>query len=242
MITVACVWVNGHVPYGVEYVEKLYHMVFRKLDEPFQFMVLTDRLAALDSIFSGELGAFIGGIPVTPPRGLKAWWTKLELFGPYVTGALQAAGARRVLYLDLDVLIVGDLRPMAHWPAPLVLCPPGGKFHPLGYRTVHRYNSSVMAFDVGAHPEIFSTFNRAYGLPGGDTPLWGDQDWIGELLPNLPTFPPEWVPRLGELPMTMPPSGQLVAARASGARVVLCKKPKPHIAAERIKWVSEIWC
>ena len=90
-LTVVCVWVQGHVPYGVEYVARLASSVRRSLARPYAFVCLTDQ--------PRRVPAGVIPIEVPSPRPLKGWWSKIELFQPgRFTG--------RVLFLDLDSLIV----------------------------------------------------------------------------------------------------------------------------------------
>lgn len=212
MITVASVWVRGQVPFTVDYVVKLRNMVRRHLPIPHRFLCLTDRPAALP--------AGIQAVRIeTPPR--KGWWAKVELFNP----AHGFSG--RMLYLDLDTLVVGDLVPVATFPAPFVLVPPGGCFAGAeGLATVRRYNSSVMAWDAGSFHRLYSEWTVCVA-----DRLWGDQDWIGEQMPDAATFPEGWCPRLSEV--TGPPFGV--------AKIVLAKVPKNHDASGRWPWFAERW-
>jgi hypothetical protein len=246
MITVACVWVTGNVAYGVEYVGKLRAMAARHLDREFNFVCLTDRpreaAAALD-YFAG-LGRMVSAdiLVIAPPAPLAGWWAKLELFNQ----AHWSSFGERVLYLDLDVLVVGDLAPIADYASAFALVPPGGNFKPRGFRTVRRFNSSVMSFTPGADlARLYSYAGAAVREGVGETagrlaPLWGDQDWIGEQMPGADTMPADWFPRLSEMG-ALPASAMRLNSKFPQARVILCKKPKPHVAAGVYPAVAEIW-
>lgn len=210
-LTVACVWVKGHVPFTADYVVKLRSMVARNLDMPHRFVCLTDRPSALPED--------IETLPAACPVGLKAWWTKLRMFDGCLSG--------RVLYLDLDTLVVGRLEPIVTYPSTFALIPHAGSFAPTTHRIVPLYNSSVMVFEPAAYPDVWRHWN-----PGVARKLFGDQDWLGELLPDLDQMPLEWFPRLSELKHRKP---------KRSARVVLTKKPKTHIAATMYPWVREAW-
>lgn len=233
MMTVACLWVRGDVPYSADYVTRLLSMVGRNIDRQFRFVCLTDRPRAIPQIETLDISG-------TRLAGLKAWWQKLELFNP-----AHALGSV-VLYIDLDSIIVGKLAPLFEYfgggAEPLCLLPPGGAFRPLGYRTVWRFNSSVMLFNPHHCTPLFERFNPAYAKKGNGRalPLWGDQDWIGELMPEAATFPAAWFPRLSDL--TTPPSTPAHHSALKEAVVVLCKKPKPHVAARDNEFVARAWC
>lgn len=214
MITVACVWVAANVPYGIEYVERLAAMVRRHLPTPHDMVCLTDR--------PWLLPAGVRGIPVPSTHPLPGWWAKVGLFAP---GRLSG----RVLYLDLDVVVVDDLTPVASAAAPLTLIPDAGTFKPRqGLQVVKRFNSSVMAFDAESMGRLWQSFS-----PVVPARLWGDQDWIGEQMPDASMFPLSWFPRLSEIGASgvVPPD----------AKVILSKKPKNHVAAAQWPWFNALW-
>ena len=214
MTTVACVWVAANVPYSVEYVANLRAMVAKHLPARHEFVCLTDRPWLLPD--------GVRGIPVKSPAPLPGWWSKLQLFD----AALPLSG--RVLYLDLDTLVVADLTPLVEHPARLVLAPHGGTFRGrYGRLVVPRFNSSVMCFHGGEERDLWESWS-----PAQAERLWGDQDWIGERRPYGATFPAAWVPRLSEV--GGPPF-------APEVKVVLSKKPKNHEAALRWPWFDRLW-
>lgn len=213
MITVVCVLVKGHVPFKVEYVTKLKAMVARHLKRPHRFVCLTDR---------PEWFHMVDTIYVPSPRPLKGWWSKIHLFD-----ALNGFTGR-VLYLDLDSLVMNALDPIVDFPAPFALVPDAGHFQGKGeLKVVKRFNSSVMVWNAGVNTSLFDGWT-----PDVAARLWGDQDWIGEQMPDASVMPLEWFPRLSDLGHDLP--GPL-------AKVVLMKKPKNIIAAQLYPWVAQHW-
>ena len=99
------------------------------------------------------------------------WWAKISLFKP---GRFKG----RVLYLDLDLTIVGGLDDIAHYDAPFVAI--DDWLRPT-------INSSVMAWDAGVADHVFTNFTEA-----DMERLHGDQDWITEQMPKVKMFPREW--------------------------------------------------
>lgn len=213
-VTVACVLVRGHIDFTVDYVRRLRSMVDRHMDRPFRFACLTDRTQA-------QMPEGVEAIPISHSRRLKGWWAKINLWKP---GLFEG----RVLYLDLDVLVVSSLAPIIDYPARLALVPDGApNFQGKGdMRTVKRYNSSVMAWDAGVGTDLFTEWTTVTARR-----LWGDQDLIGERLPNEATMPAEWFPRLSAVKPPWP----------ADAKVILSKCPKNHIAAQRWPWFAEAW-
>lgn len=213
MTTVACVWVRGNVPFAPHYVTRLASMVTRWMDRPFRFVCLTDRPYML----RGKCDT----VRIETPLGMFGWWSKMRLFDDksHLTG--------RVLYLDLDTLVVGGLGPILDYPAPFALVPDGGTFQGRhGLAVVKRFNSSVMVWNSGVNARLWTNWTKA------DTKrLWGDQDLIGEQYPTAATMPAEWFPRLSDC-IDGPPKG---------ARVILAKKPKNDEAAKAYPWFEAAW-
>lgn len=216
-LTVACVFVQGEYPYTAEYVVRLRAMVQRWLARPFRFVCLTDRPWLLPQDVEK---IWINKVPGFAP------WSKLELFNP------SRAWVGRVLYLDLDSLVVAPLDPIVDTPAPFAITadpprPSQKSWDSYRRAIVRRFNSSVMVWDGGTHTDLYTDFG-----PEVADRLSGDQDWIGERKPDAATLPREWFPRVSELQRQPPPET---------AKVVLVKVPKNHIAAEQLPWFAPLW-
>ena len=100
------------------------------------------------------------------------WWAKIDLFEPgRFTG--------RVLYLDLDVAVVGDLNELAWYDTFCAI---------RDYQFPLTINSSVMAWDAGVADHIYTDFNddvmRRYR---------GDQNYINTKI-HARRFPMAWCP------------------------------------------------
>lgn len=241
MLTVACVWVQGHVPFGPEYVIRLSRNVRKHLKTPHRFVCLTDRPFFLASFLAGYAHPAFGEpaidvIPIDAPApNVFGWWSKMELFNP------ERGLTGRVMYLDLDTLPVADLKPIADYRGTFSAVPHAGNFVPKdGRRVVRRFNSSVMVFDVGEDTQdLWDYYN---GEDCADRALWhaqmwGDQDLISLAMPpSARLMPLEWFPRLSEVNAT--DAGMSLPKHA---RVVLCKKPKNRDAANQWPWFDKLW-
>ena len=215
-LTVTCVFVEGEYAYTVEYVTRLRDMVIRWIDRPFRFVCLTDQ----PWLFSDVATIAVPKLPGFAP------WTKLELFNP------RRQWSGRMLYLDLDSLIVAPLAPILDVPVPFAItadpAKPGQRDRDAYGRTiVRRFNSSVMVWDGGTHTELYTDWT-----PGVTYRLSGDQDYIGEQLPTAHAMPREWFPRLSEA--VKPPW-------PTDAKVILVKVPKNHIAAKEVPGFADWW-
>lgn len=102
------------------------------------------------------------------------WWAKVSLFEPK-----RFKG--RVLYLDLDVTVVGNLDDLANYPYQFAAIK--------DYQFPLTINSSVMVWDAGFADFLYNKFT-----PDVMERLYGDQNWIHGNLPEFMTFPKSWCP------------------------------------------------
>ena len=98
MITFACVWVGpgsaNHAPYDETWIQKLQNAIGRHYKGEHRFVCLTDR-EHIDGVETIKL-----------EHNWPVYWSKLELFKP---GQFDGP----VIYMDLDVLITGDITEFA---------------------------------------------------------------------------------------------------------------------------------
>jgi hypothetical protein len=213
MLNIVCVK-HGSL-YGADYVNRLYAMVARNLTAGHEgrFICFTDDDAGIrQEIHCRPL-----------PKGILGWWNKLALFAP---GEFERHD--RILYFDLDTVMVGDLDEIARY---------DGEFAIL--RDFYRedgWQSSVMAWKSGFGAEIWQRWNRE-GRPEADG---GDQEWIEHVFKNKwPVIQPEILQDLypGKFVsykrdcIPYPPEGASV--------VVFHGEPKPHDCGR--SWVEAMW-
>lgn len=222
-LTAACLFVQGPWPYTAEYVVRLERMVRRYLPRPFRFVCLTDRPHLLPGIETITIPSLKG---VIADDGI-GYWNKLQIFNP----AIGFEG--RVLYLDLDTLVVADLAPIVDFPASLALTTDAfveERAHitkdRFGRQLVRRFNGSVIVFDVGQHADLFTRWT-----PADAYRLSTDQDWISEQAATAVGMPLAWFPRISQVQIPW----------AEETKVVLVKKPKNHEAVERWPWFEPLW-
>jgi len=222
-MTVACVYVSGPYPYTPEYVIRLARMVRRWLARPFRFVCFTDQ----PGLFEAPIETI--RIPATLPAAPKAigYWNKLQLFNP-VHGL-----SGRVLFLDLDVLVVSDLAPIVDYPAPFALAAdeialekPTPAINSVGLTILRQFNASAMAFDGGTLADLWQDWS-----PTVTDRLQSDQDWYAERRPEASAMPASWFPRISRVQPPWP----------ADAKVVLVKTPKNHLAVQKWPWFDAQW-
>jgi len=134
-LVVLCVKVGEK--YGPDYVNKLYNGVFRHFRGNFTFICLTDNPQGLLSTISIE----------EIDSSLPLWWSKVRLF--------ERKRAEMSLYLDLDVVITGEISALSTYP---------GSFLLVGSEDIacedcrNGYNSSIMLWRSDHYKRIYSDF------------------------------------------------------------------------------------
>lgn len=205
MIEVVCVKVGDK--YGPDYVNRLGSMVRRHLSLDHTFRCVTDDPEGVDA----EV------LPVEEPY-LPGWWQKLTVFKPEPWGLEHP-----ILFLDLDVVILGSLDDFAREDTDFAI------IKDFRYDC---YNSSVFWLRPGSRPEVWTNFTMDVmeRYPG-------DQNWITECVPDATLWPPEWmvsykrsIRRRLWLNRPPPPDARVV---------VFHGYPKPHQVRDR--FVREHW-
>jgi hypothetical protein len=153
--------------YGPVYVNRLRSMVSRNLARRHDFLCLTDDPTGLDP----AVGA------VALPDRFTGFWNKLSLFrdGLFPHGTT-------ILFFDVDLVIVG--------PLDVLLEPPGGFHYIRDWHDRPAFNSSVMRFEAGHHPQVYERFAADADAIVASRRYAGDQDWIRAQLPDASGFAP----------------------------------------------------
>ena len=212
---VACVRTGDKYPIG--YVTRLRNMVERHMPIGYEMVCLTDQKERCSGVTFIDITA----------SGLTGWWAKMLLFEP------QWRRLRRVIYLDLDVIVRGDLSPITLIQSELaILASPvrtinGNAQYPCAY------NSSVMVIRETMTDFIWRTFDRdrerwmrAAGNYGDQLAIeliyGGTADLIDRLLPGF-------VLNYRLLTMIEP----------SASIITFGGKNKPDTC--QIPWVTKLW-
>lgn len=215
MITVACVEWGNYLGRGAEYVSKLKAMVAKHLGSSHRFVCLTDDPGRHPGLTYDECDQLAVPNDSWPAdrwcHGLVGWWAKLWLFA-------RGRFTGRVLYLDLDSVIVGPLDELAASKGIIDLRGWGWD------RDV--YGSGVMVWDAGEHEEVLSQYT-----PSVPQRFEGDQDWITSL-GGWDALPAPLVRSYRYHSVKAPPLGCSVVAFHG--------RPKPHELLP-LHWAREHW-
>jgi hypothetical protein len=236
-LTVLCM--KWGTKYGPEYVNRLHAMVSRHLTERRRFLCLTDETAGLRPEIDT---APIPSLPPVPPR--ERGWRKLAAFSPEAAERL----CETVLYLDLDVVVVGSLDPFLEHPGvfPMIR----DWYHP--FRIVG--NSSVFRFRPAEQRGLFDDFRR--NADDIVRRFRNEQEFVTDHLRRrgeLSFWPPEWAPsyRVGCLPLWPWRAWRTPKPPPSARVIVFHGEPKPPEAIAGRKgvlqtyrpapWLAEHW-
>lgn len=161
---VACV--RTGTKYPVEYVYKLRDMVARHLKEQYTFICLTDNPLALPGIDCLHV-----------VENLPGWWAKMKLF------STQWRQGEKVIYFDLDMVICGDIAPLAALEVDFAICgsftrAAGNKNWPCIYGSC----CMVLGANLGVYIwEIFCRNRAALMAAAGN---YGDQMALQHIYPD----------------------------------------------------------
>ena len=203
--------------YPSKYVNTLANMVMRNVHlEPYDFVCFTDDAAGIDP--------WIRTAPL--PFEAPGWWGKMGLYRKEIPGV----HTKRILFLDLDVVLTGSLDPVLQLDSDFALI----RDYPADSREAkggngNDGNTSAVLLRVGSRAEIWAAYEKA-GKPTVDD--CGDQGWLNQHFPRSFDLIPEALAqsyRLHNLDKRSP----------SGCSIVMFHgEPKPH---ECGGWVAEYW-
>ncbi len=232
LITVVCFhWFdpNGRhnhlYTYDVQYVNKLQSMLARHLSLPHELVCVTDEPEGLHP-----------DIRVVPtPAEVRDWPGMLRRLVIFREDAAELFG-KRILLMDLDVVILRDITPLVDRPEDFVTWEP--RLYYVLNEQYSRYNTGFLLMDAGARPQVWDEFSveRAQRELGAKHEgVVDEQAWITHILgPDETVWP--W-------------DGDVRSVRATpnpqSARVVFFNGPRaPGMAAMQAEypWIADNWC
>lgn len=166
--------------FPAEYVNRLYGMVSKNLSIPFRFVCFTENNDGIRDEVEIQNLPELDLPPGAPERG----WRKLTVFKKDF-GGLKG----KILFLDLDVVIVGALDDFFTHPGEFLIA------HDKKNPKKIEGNSSVFRFEAGKYPEILEYFEKNSELVKSE--VRHEQAYLSReihKLGKLEYWPDEWVP------------------------------------------------
>jgi hypothetical protein len=204
-VTVVCVEWDNYLGRAAEYVQKMRAMVARHLATPHRFVCLTDdRRRYPADIECMEFGHRLA------PECSTGCWEKLHLFKP---GRFSG----RVVYLDLDSVIVGPLDELVQHKGAVHLADWGWARNIIA--------GGQLVWDAGEHEALHAAFTP-------DIPVQhvNDQEWM-TVVGGWDRLPPHLCRSYRYHSKGGPPAGACVIAFHG--------QPKPHDFTDG--WVADAW-
>lgn len=219
--TIACVLRSGG-DFETEHVFRLREMCNRHIPGRWNFVCISDKVGAPGSTFDANNVLF-----KQSEFNFPGWWAKMEIFKP---GMFD--DAKRVLYFDLDTVIVRDSA-LGMWEGEFALL--------RDLWSPNRWNTGVMAFQ----PESFATDilwqefqDKGFeaGNPDGDfvNKVVGDYDLNPEMIQDIDHGVCSFKPT--------PFNHSLQRTDLDGTETVVCFHGKPRPWEAKAKWIGEHWC
>ena len=169
--------------YGADYVNVLYRAVRDHLDAPFRFVCLTDNAEGIDA----EVETF----PI-PDMGLGqheyrfGGWPKLSVFKPNLYGLKG-----RCLFIDLDSIIVGDLKPMLEKEGGICVIRERRRFADFFRKWKKNGATFVFTFELGTQQHLYEKF---VGSPEEATANFrSEQRFVTAYAEDMRFWPALWV-------------------------------------------------
>jgi hypothetical protein len=164
ILKIACVRTGEK--YRFDYVTRLRNMIERNLmQRTYEMVCFTDqpdRCSGVTFIDVAELE-------------LPGWWSKMAVFAP------EWRGRSKVIYFDLDTVIIRDLAPLADVPGEFAILK-----SPVRVAYPCRYNSSVMTIGGGMASFVWHRFEHDRAALMDEHARYGDQQVIEQLYPDAP--------------------------------------------------------
>lgn len=154
-------WIWGN-KYTGAYLGRLQRGIQKHLPLPYRFLIFEP--------YPGDEKYFAG------------CFVRLRMFSRQFQKFYCIAPGTRLVCLDLDVIVTGQLAPLFDRKESFVILGGANAANPCPF------NGSVMMLRVGEHPEVWDEFNleRARKIPFYEFP--DDQGWLHHMLPNAATW------------------------------------------------------
>ena len=169
MLTI-CAWCWGN-KYGDHYVRRLFAGLARNIREPVRLILITDKYRDIP-------GVELARLPDVRLTKIKGCFARLRMFDPKWQLSLGIAPGIRLVCIDLDSIITGNLDPLFARPEPFMILTGANAANPCPY------NGSVFMLRGGYRPDVWEDFSlrAAARVPYYEFP--DDQGWLAAKIPG----------------------------------------------------------
>lgn len=174
MISVVCWLWKGDRGYRPAHVNALRQMIAANLKTPHRFICVTDQAEGFDRgvevVKTPAAAMTVADVPTPEGGRFPSCYRRLWMFSAEAPKVL----GERVLLVDLDVVVTGDLTPLVERTESFV-----GWRPKLGWGTKDRVAGGLYLMTPGAHPEVWTDFN-AEGIAAARKAKFrgSDQAWL----------------------------------------------------------------
>lgn len=222
-----CTWLWGS-KYSVEDVYKLQRAVARNLNQPYRFMVMTEREREWAPPEDIERHA------IKDPGLLKykGCFARLRMFDLGWQLNRKLVSGDRLVCLDLDLIVTGPLDQLFDRPEAFVILGGGHSVNPCPY------NGSVMMLKTGYYDEVWSSFSYEASMQIKYHEFPDDQAWLAHMLPKAGTWP---CGRRSGIYAFMKPGWPMDNQLPENARIVAFPGARQPSDFTYLKWVRKHW-
>jgi hypothetical protein len=160
-----CTWFWG-TKYTTIYVERLYSALQRNLQQSFRFMVFTEGWRKVNFSNGIERHSIVD-LELTQIKGCFA---RLRMFDPHWQRAFELT--ERIVCLDLDTVITGNLDPLFDRDESFVILQGANAANPCPY------TACVFMLRAGTHPELWTEFSLHHAESIARYEFPDDQGWM----------------------------------------------------------------
>ncbi len=211
--------------YSLDYVERLAAGVRRHLKQPHRFLCMTER--GRDVAFSEAIERHAIKDPELMGRGC---YPRLRLFDPGWQARREFSSGERIVSIDLDNVVVGELDPLFDRLDDFVVLQGVNASNPCPF------NASIFMLRAGTNAKVWTDFSveAAGKVPFDSFP--DDQGWMHAKIKH----PGAWGPKDGVYAFSKPgwPPGENLP---NNARIVAFPGKRDPSQFTRLNWVADNW-
>jgi hypothetical protein len=155
--------------YDRSYVTKLKSGLARHVKEPYRFIVMTDKMTEPE-----DRPIPAADLPLTKIQGCLA---RLRLFDPEWQFLREIGSNDRIVSMDLDCIITGELDALFLKPEPFLILKGANSVNPCPF------NGSIWMLRAGYRPDVWTDFSLDTA-PKNYLGWPDDQDWFAQKMPD----------------------------------------------------------